>query len=205
MSSWETALPSGLGEAFPGDGAGAGVRKWEIHRRGQPLALPCSVWVDLRHQHAAVPGPGLWIRDICTPGNPPNTPPCILNLPPASLSSPPPPKSLLRETQAFPAAFSTTPRGQNHSPGVRSPGLRVEAKEDPLNEQGGVQGGPARACWKEEGKKEAGKEEVKARTRLPERLPRRDLHTPWRAGSTLPAQQGWLGSLARQGLVRRSP
>lgn len=90
MSSWETALPSGLGEAFPGDGAGAGVRKWEIHRRGQPLALPCSVWVDLRHQHAAVPGPGLWIRDICTPGNPPIPPlassTCLL--PPSAVPHP---------------------------------------------------------------------------------------------------------------------
>ena len=38
-----------LGEAFPEDGVGARVRKWEIHRRRKPLALPCSVWVDLRH------------------------------------------------------------------------------------------------------------------------------------------------------------
>ena len=80
----------------------------------------------------------------------------------------------------------------------------MEAEEDPLSEQEFVQGGLARACRKEKGRKEAGKEEKKARTQLPETRPRQDLHTPWRAGSTLPAQQGWLGSLAWQSLVRRS-
>ena len=122
-----------------------------------------------------------------------------------TLARPPSPKSLLREPQAFPAASSTTPRGQNHSPGGRSPELWVEAKEDPLSEQEFVQGGPGRACLKEEGRKEAGKEEKKARTRLPETLPRQDLRTPWRAGSTLPAQQGWLGSLAWQSLCEGPP
>ena len=102
------------------------------------------------------------------PGTSPVSPPCILNLPPASLRSSPSPKSLLREPQAFPAASSMTPRGPNHSLGARSlerrAGVWAETKEDAVSEQRSVQGGLAHACWKEKGRKEAEKEEMKAGT-----------------------------------------
>ena len=72
VPSWEGALLSGLrGHTLPcpfcrmelGEKAGNS-------QRGKPPALP--VWVDLLHQHVAVPGPGLWIRDA-HPWGPPTS------------------------------------------------------------------------------------------------------------------------------------
>lgn len=69
MSSWEAALPSGLGEAFPGDGAGTGVNVKFIGEDKPLLCLFLFGWIFVTSTRA-VPEPGLWIRDICPPGVP---------------------------------------------------------------------------------------------------------------------------------------
>lgn len=70
----------------------------------------------------------------------------------------------------------------------------MEAEEDPLG-GAGIRAGRSSPRLSEGERKEGGREgsEKKVRTQLPETLPRQDCTHLGGAGSTLPAQQGWLG------------